>query len=43
MGYLLYPLAGALAISKEMLLAGTILPVMAGVWWAVRRVRKKLD
>jgi uncharacterized membrane-anchored protein len=42
-GYLLYPLATVLGISKGMVIAGITLPVIAGVWWAVRRVRKKLD
>lgn len=43
MGYLLYPLGVALGIGKGMLIAGITLPVLAGVWWAVRRIRKKLE
>lgn len=42
-GYLLYPLGIALGISKGMLIAGITLPVVAWVWWAVRRIRNKLD
>jgi uncharacterized membrane-anchored protein len=42
-GYLLYPLTTALGISKGMLIAGITLPVIAGVWWAVRRIRNKLE
>ncbi len=41
-GYLLYPLAGALGISKGMVTAMATLPVVAAVWWAVRRIRKRL-
>jgi len=39
-GYLLYPLSIALGISKGMLIAGITLPVLGGVWWAVRRIRR---
>ncbi|QGX99006.1 DUF3422 domain-containing protein [Roseovarius faecimaris] len=41
-GYLLYPLAGALGISKGMLLAGVTLPVVLLVWWMVNNIRKRL-
>lgn len=41
-GYLLYPLAIALGNSKGMMTAAVTLPVLAGVWWAVRRIRRKL-
>lgn len=40
--YLLYPLTD-LEISKGMLTAGVTLPVVGGVWWMVRRVRKHLE
>ena len=42
-GYLMYPLGVALGISKGMLIAAVTLPVLAAVWWAVRRIRKKLN
>jgi uncharacterized membrane-anchored protein len=41
-GYLLYPLGGVLGISKGTLTAAITLPVLAGVWWAVRRIRNRL-
>lgn len=41
-GYVLYPLTEALGISKGMLTALITLPVVALVWLAVRRIRKKL-
>lgn len=37
--YLAYPLAKAMGLSKEMLTAGLVLPVMAAVWLMVRRIR----
>lgn len=40
-GYLLYPLT-ATGISKGMLTAAATIPVVAGVWFAVRRIRKRL-
>jgi uncharacterized membrane-anchored protein len=40
--YILYPLAQALEVSKGMLTALITLPVVALVWLAVRRIRKKL-
>lgn len=40
--YAIYPLAGALGLSKGMMTALITLPVVALVWLAVRRVRKKL-
>lgn len=42
-GYLFYPLAGPLGISKGMLTAALVLPVFALVWWSVRRIRKRLE
>lgn len=42
-GYLAYPLADVLGVSKGTLTAALTLPVVAGVWWAVRRIRKSLD
>ena len=41
-GYLLYPLAGPIGISKGTLTAAVTLPVVALVWWMVRRIRKKI-
>ncbi len=40
--YLLYPLTSA-GISKGMLTAAVTLPVVAGVWVGVRRIRKRLS
>jgi uncharacterized membrane-anchored protein len=42
-GYLLYPLAEALEISKGMLTAAVTLPVVLAVWWMVRRLRRHLS
>lgn len=41
--YLLYPLGDLLAISKGMITAGITLPVVAIVYWAVRRIRERLE
>ena len=41
-GYLLYPLAEATAFSKGALQAAVTLPVVALVWWMVRRIRKRI-
>ena len=40
-GYLLYPLTGVLGISKGMITAAVTLPVVALVWFLVRRIRAK--
>jgi len=42
-GYLVYPLTAATGLSKGMLTALITLPVVALVWWAIRRIRKSLD
>jgi uncharacterized membrane-anchored protein len=42
-GYLLYPLAEALGVSKGVLLAGVTLPVVGAVWLMVRRLRKHME
>ncbi|WP_152466686.1 DUF3422 family protein [Sulfitobacter sp. THAF37] len=42
-GYLLYPVAEATGIGKGLLTAAVTLPVVAGVWWMVRRLRKHLE
>ncbi|NOD98436.1 MULTISPECIES: DUF3422 family protein [Ruegeria] len=39
--YLLYPLTAS-GISKGMLTAAVTIPVVAGVWYSVRRIRKRL-
>ena len=41
-GYLLYPVAEALGASKGGLQAAVTLPVVALVWWMVRRIRKRI-
>lgn len=41
-GYLMYPVSVALGISKGLMIAAITLPVLGGVWWAVRRIRNKL-
>ncbi len=38
-GYLTYPLAAHLGVSKGTLTAALTLPVIALVWWAMRRIR----
>ena len=40
--YLLYPLGSAVGLSKGMLTALITLPVIAGVWLSVRRIKKNL-
>ena len=40
--YLLYPLTKA-GISKGMLTAGLTMPVLLGVWFAIRQIRKRLE
>ena len=42
-GYLLYPLAAPLDLSKGMLMALATPPVVAAVWWMVHRIRKRMD
>ena len=42
-GYLLYPLAGALGLSKGLLTAMITLPVVALVWWVVHRIRASME
>jgi uncharacterized membrane-anchored protein len=42
-GYLLYPLAEALDTSKGTITAVVTLPVVATVWWLVRKLREKID
>ncbi|APZ53364.1 DUF3422 family protein [Salipiger abyssi] len=41
-GYLLYPVAGAVGISKGLLTALTVLPVALAVWLGIRRIRKSV-
>ena len=41
-GYLLYPLADQSGLSRGWLMAGVTVPVIALVWLAVRRIRKRL-
>jgi uncharacterized membrane-anchored protein len=40
--YLLYPLTGPLGVSKGMITAAVTLPVVAMVWWMIRRIRNKI-
>lgn len=42
-GYLIYPLAGPLGVSKGLLTALAVLPVMALVWWVVHRIRETVE
>ncbi|XDA96822.1 DUF3422 domain-containing protein [Sulfitobacter sp. LCG007] len=42
-GYLLYPVAEALEISKGMLTAVVTLPVVLLVWWMIRRIRSYVE
>jgi len=41
--YILAPLAEGLQLSETMLTAMVALPVVAGVWWTVRQIRKSMD
>ena len=42
-GYTLYPMAQATGITKGTLTALVTLPVVAFVWWAIRRLRAKVE
>ncbi|MDG1738580.1 MAG: DUF3422 domain-containing protein [Paracoccaceae bacterium] len=42
-GYLLYPVAGVLGMSKGMLLAAATIPVVLLVWLAIHRIREKFE
>lgn len=42
-GYMLYPVSEAAGISKGMLTALVTLPVVLFVWWAIRRLRAKVE
>ena len=42
-GYLLYPVAQATGLGKGMLTALITLPVVLGVWGAIRRIRKRIE
>lgn len=42
-GYLLYPLAGGIGLSKGMMTALVVLPVVAVVWWLIRRIKHKVE
>jgi uncharacterized membrane-anchored protein len=42
-GYLLYPLSESSGLSKGTLSALITLPVVAFVWWAIRRLRAKVE
>ena len=42
-GYLLYPLANALGVSKSMITAAVTLPTVALVWAVVRRIRRRVE
>ncbi|MCF6232727.1 MAG: DUF3422 domain-containing protein [Rhodobacteraceae bacterium] len=42
-GYLVYPVSVGLGISKGLMIAAITLPVLGAVWWAVRRIRNKLN
>jgi uncharacterized membrane-anchored protein len=42
-GYLAYPLAARIGLSKELLVAALTLPVIAAVWLMVRRIRKGVN
>ena len=41
--YLLYPLGAAFGLTKEMLSAITVLPVVLVVWWVVHRIRTGME
>jgi uncharacterized membrane-anchored protein len=41
--YILYPFAGILQMSKGTLTALVTLPILLLVWWAIRRIRKRME
>ncbi|WP_151718084.1 DUF3422 family protein [Gemmobacter serpentinus] len=41
-GYAAYPFGKAAGLSKEMLTAMLVLPVIGAVWWMIRRIRKAM-
>ena len=42
-GYLLYPVAEILGMSKGTLTALATLPILALVWWLIHKIREKMD
>ncbi|MDG2340487.1 MAG: DUF3422 domain-containing protein [Paracoccaceae bacterium] len=42
-GYLLYPASDILGISKGMLQASATIPVVVLVWWAIHRIRERIE
>ncbi|MGX9353743.1 DUF3422 family protein [Roseobacteraceae bacterium S113] len=42
-GYLLYPVADAVGISRGLLVAGVTIPVVGAVWLAIRRIRHLVE
>ncbi len=42
-GYLMYPLAGAIGLSKGMMTALLVLPVVGVVWWMIQRIKHKVE
>lgn len=42
-GYLAYPLAEAWGLSKTALIAGLTPLTILGVWWAIRRLRRRME
>jgi uncharacterized membrane-anchored protein len=42
-GYALYPLTEITGLSKEMLTAIAVVPVVLAVWWAVRSIRRRME
>jgi uncharacterized membrane-anchored protein len=42
-GYLVYPLAQPLGVTKEMLMAVVALPIVGMVWWMVRSIRNRME
>lgn len=42
-GYLIYPLTQVTGISKGMLTAMAVLPVVVLVWWMMRRIKKSVE
>lgn len=41
--YLLYPVSAGFGLSKEMMSAIAVVPVVAAVWWVVRRIRTRVE
>ena len=42
-GYLIYPFTSVLGVIKVILTAAVNLPILLVVWWAIRRIRERME